>query len=81
MIQVIFTTISLRKELNVFCDGNMDRLNQILGREKSTKSVWLVQVTDKNRSELSDVFKRTPLRFDSEVYAMFKENNGELKRS
>ena len=57
----------------------MDQLNQILGRVKSTKSVWLVQVSVGNSSELSDVFKRTPLRFDSEVYAIIKENNGMLK--
>ena len=59
----------------------MDQLNQILGREKSTKSVWLILATVKNRSELKDVFKRTPLRLDSEVYAIVKENYGKSKRS
>ena len=38
--------------------------------------VWLVQVPFSNNSNLKDVFRKTPLRLDSNVYAIVKESKG-----
>ena len=54
----------------------MDQFNQLIGTDKSCQSVWLVQVSFENRFYLKQMFKATPLRLDSEVYGIVKEEIG-----
>ena len=66
--------------MHFYCDGNIDRLSQFVGSEKSCENaISLVKVPDFNRSKLKDIFKRTQLQLDSEVYAIVKEGTGQLK--
>ena len=89
--------------LHMYDDGNIDRLNVLLGKQNSlealepigkqngsSEAVWLVHVPfalnlttyldafEPRRtieSYLADIFTRTPLRLDSNVYAFFQVGN------
>ena len=81
---------STGKVLYVYDDEDVDRLNILLTthssfealapigkRNSSGESVWLIHVPDANKTALEYLFKRTPLRLDSQTYAITRQGNGQ----
>ena len=71
------------KVLHVFDDKNIDRLNVLLANHNSfealatigkkngsSEAVWLIHVKDANEYLLSNIFRNTPLRLDSQTYVI-----------
>ena len=80
---------SLRKDLHFYHNDDIGQLNVLIGKQNSLETVmhtgkpkdlsevvWLVQVPFSNKAHLKDIFRRTPLRLDSNVYAVVKESQG-----
>ena len=76
------------KVLHVFDDENIDRLNVLLANHNSfealatigkqngsSEAVWLIHVTNANESFLSNIFRNTPLRLDSQTYVITQKGN------
>ena len=79
---------STGKVLYVYDDEDVDRLNILLtthssfealapiGKQNSSgESVWLIHVPDTNKTDLEHLFKRAPLRLDSQTYAITRQGN------
>ena len=87
---IIFRTSTV---LHLYDDENIDRLNVLLGKQNSHKilapvgkqngsseAVWIVHVPFADEAYLSNIFRRTPLRLDSHVYAFYRvDNSGSFK--
>ena len=71
------------KTLHFYDDEDIDRLNLLLGKQNSfdgltpagkqngsSEAVWFVYIPNADESYLENVFRRTPLRLDSHVYAL-----------
>ena len=71
------------KTLHLYDDEDIDRLNLLLGNQNgldaltpvgkqngSSEAVWFVRIPNADESYLANVFRRTPLRLDSHVYAL-----------
>ena len=69
--------------MHFYDDEDIDRLNLLLGNQNSlnpltpvekqngsSEAVWFVHIPNADESYLSNVFRRTPLRLDSHVYAL-----------
>ena len=79
------------KILHVFDDENIDRLNVLLAnhnsfealatigkQNSSSEAVWLIHVTNANESFLSNIFRYTPLRLDSQTYVITQKGYRKL---
>ena len=79
---------SMDKVLHVFDDDDIDRMNLLLGKQKSFElnapigtqnssndAVWLIQMPHADESLLSHIFRRSPLRLDSHVFAIRRQGN------
>ena len=79
---------STGKILHVYDDDDIDRLNVLLTkqnsfealapickRNSSCESVWLIHVPNVSEPVLKDFFRRTPLRLDSQTYAVTQGSN------
>ena len=77
------------KVLHLYDDGNIERLNVLLGKQNSlealapvgklngsSEAAWLVHVPFGDKSYLANIFRRTPLRLDSHVFAILKAEKG-----
>ena len=75
--------------LHLFDDDDIGKLNLILGTRNSFESlelvgkhntssedIWLVHVPFVDVAYLENIFKRSPLRLDSAVFAFSKDNQG-----
>ena len=71
--------------MHFYDDEDIDRLNLLLGKQNSfdgltpagkqngsSEAVWFVYIPNADESYLENVFRRTPLRLDSHVYALVK---------
>ena len=80
---VLFYFYRMDKVLHVFDDENIDRLNVLLANHNSfealatigkqngsSEAVWLIHVTNATESFLLNIFRKTPLRLDSQTYAI-----------
>ena len=69
--------------MHFYDDEDIDRLNLLLGNQNnldalstvekqngSSEAVWFVHIPNVDESYLANVFRRTPLRLDSHVYAL-----------
>ena len=76
---------SMSKVLHVFDDDNITRLNVLLAKQNSfealapigkqnssSEAVWLIHLPYADESNLSNIFRSTPLRLDSHVYAIIQ---------
>ena len=72
--------------LHFYDDENIDRLNLLLGNQNSlealapvgkqngsSEAIWFVHIPFADKSYLTNLFKRTPLRLDSHVYAVVQD--------
>ena len=80
--------------LHLYDDVNIAHLNVLLGKQNSlealapigkqngsSEAVWLVHVPFANESYVADIFTKSPLRLDSNVYAFFQVGSpGSLKQ-
>ena len=75
----------MSKVLHVFDDDNITRLNVLLAKQNSfealapigkqnssSEAVWLIHLPYADESNLSNIFRSTPLRLDSHVYAIIQ---------
>ena len=89
---VLFYFNRMDKVLHIFDDENIDRLNVLLAnhnsfealatigkQNSSSEAVWLIHVTNANESFLSNIFRYTPLRLDSQTYAITQKGDRKLK--
>ena len=89
---VLFYFHRMDKVLHVFDDENIDRLNVLLAnhnsfealatigkQNSSSEAVWLIHVANANESFLSNIFGYTPLRLDSQTYAITQKGDRKLK--
>ena len=71
------------KALHFYDDDNIDRLNLLLGNQNSvealatvgkqngsSEAIWFVHIPFADESYIANVFRRTPLRLDSLVFAI-----------
>lgn len=71
------------KALHIYDDDNIDRLNLLLGKQNSvealatvgkqnssSEAIWFVHIPFADESYVENIFRRTPLRLDSLVFAI-----------
>ena len=79
--------------LHLFDDDDVGKLNLILGTRNSFESlelvgkhntssedIWLIHVPFVDVAYLENIFRKTPLRLDSAVFAFSKDNEGWFKK-
>ena len=73
----------------MFDDEDIGRLNVLRGKQNvieslapiennnsSSEDIWLIHVPFADITYLESIFKRTPLRLDSYVFAFYEDNKG-----